>query len=190
MPADIDVLLAGTSPISFSTSYHPFSRAPDYSLSLNTAQASTSPRNIFVSTRSAPLDFPTALGCSPRLSHSPPIFSASSPTHYTFHGRCNSPSITLPSVRRIPNKTSPILMPVAVPRRPCLVVRCEDPFADMLYSASPNKLKKKVVFADDRGFPLTKVRDFFNLYFFVRKNKLIIGMNGVTDGGRLPSFNE
>lgn len=161
MPADIDVLVAGTSPISFSSSYLSFSRAPDLGLNLDEESHRLSPpnRSPISCPRSAraPLDFPTALGSSPRLSHSPPTFS-SSPNHYSFHGRCSSPTVAFASLRLIPTPT--ISMPVAVPRRPCLVVRCEEPFVDMIDPPSPTKNKKKVVFADDRGFPLTKVITF------------------------------
>lgn len=162
MPADIDILVAGTSPISFSSNYLSFGRTPDLSLNLNDGSRvlTAPPRPPFECPRSAPLDFPSAFSSSPLLSHSPPTFNVGSPTHYTFHGRCSSPTLNFAPLRLIPSVARPttiIQMPVAVPRRPCLVVRCEDPFTDMLDPPSPTKNKKKVVFADDRGFPLTKV---------------------------------
>lgn len=161
MPADIDVLVAGTSPISFSSSYLSFARTPDLSLNLSDGShlLNGQQRSPFSYPRSAPLDFPTALSSSPLLSHSPPTFGPSSPSHYTFHGRCNSPTLAFRSVRLIPSAAT-IAMPVAVPRRPCLVVRCEEPYTEMIDPPSPIKNKKKVVFADDRGFPLTKVGSF------------------------------
>lgn len=164
MPADTDVLVAGSSPISFSSSYLPYlSSEHDYN---------NETRDILISNssyRSAPLDFPSALSCSPNsssyLNRSPTIFGTTPPTHFTFHGRCNSPAL-----RHIPSSaialkknlshlhvaTSDYQMPVAVPRRPCLVVRC-----DVLDLPSPSKNKKRVVFADDRGFPLTLVSNSF-----------------------------
>jgi hypothetical protein len=55
-----------------------------------------------------------------------------------------------------------IKMPVAVPRRPCLVVRPEDTSgsSDENDLPSPTRLKKKVVFADDKGLSLTQVGVF------------------------------
>jgi protein phosphatase 1 regulatory subunit 3A/B/C/D/E len=52
-----------------------------------------------------------------------------------------------------------VKMPVAVPRRPCLVVRPEDTSSssDENDLPSPTRLKKKVVFADDKGLSLTQV---------------------------------
>lgn len=169
MPADIDVLVAGSSPISFSSSYYPtenhhhqYHEGSDL-LTENPGNPSPYP------TRNTPLDFPTALSSSPNSSsyishHSPSIFGTSPPTHFTFHGRCSSPtlrSVPAPTITlarnlselRLSTTENPEDMPVAVPRRPCLVVRC-----DVLDLPSPNKNKKRVVFADDRGFPLTLVR--------------------------------
>lgn len=180
MPADIDILLGGNSPIGFAPRYSFKSEVHDYNVSseILNSESSSSP---FVS-RSSPLDFPTALSSSPTsgsyLGHSPPIFSSSSPpTHFTFHGRCSSPTLRAVSPSSITlarnfnqlrlSSSDSHQMPVAVPRRPCLVVRC-----DVLDLPSPNKSKKKVVFADDRGFPLTLVMTFnfvfcrFNLFFF------------------------
>ncbi|KAL0269164.1 UNVERIFIED_CONTAM: hypothetical protein PYX00_006981 [Menopon gallinae] len=148
MPADIDVLVAGSSPITFPSSYLPFaSERSDYN-----------ERDDLLTSK--PLDF--SLGPS-YLSRSPPVIGSSPPTHFTFHGRCSSPtlrSVPPPAITLAKNLSQLRLgaaesktMPVAVPRRPCLVVRC-----DVLDLPSPNKNKKRVVFADDRGFPLALVR--------------------------------
>ncbi|KAL1489983.1 hypothetical protein ABEB36_013903 [Hypothenemus hampei] len=105
------------------------------------------------------------------LPHSPPVFSHSPPT--SFLSDFTTPSLRLnPQLQRTScrqmqqhryvnnNNLKPI--PTS-PKRPCLVVRpieeqqqqpqeiCEDP-------ASPTKLKKKVVFADDKGMSLTHIR--------------------------------
>jgi protein phosphatase 1 regulatory subunit 3A/B/C/D/E len=58
-------------------------------------------------------------------------------------------------------------MPVAVPRRPCLVVRPEDTSSssDENELPSPTRLKKKVVFADDKGLSLTQVGVFSCILF-------------------------
>jgi hypothetical protein len=55
-----------------------------------------------------------------------------------------------------------VTMPVAVPRRPCLVVRPEDTSgsSDENDLPSPTRLKKKVVFADDKGLSLTQVGSY------------------------------
>ncbi|GJQ72536.1 hypothetical protein Trydic_g1207 [Trypoxylus dichotomus] len=45
----------------------------------------------------------------------------------------------------------------ASPRRPCLVIRSDDSSSDE-DPPSPTRLKKRVVFADDHGRPLTQVR--------------------------------
>lgn len=172
MPADIDVIVGGSSPISFTPRYSFNSEVHRYdaSPSLN-SDGSKVP---FVS-RNNPLDFPTALSSSPNssafLAHSPSIFGTSPPTHFTFHGRCSSPTLRPISSSPIKltrsfshlrlNSSESEPMPVAVPRRPCLVVRC-----DVLDLPSPNKHKKRVVFADDRGFPLTLVRVFFKIISF------------------------
>ncbi|XP_022912165.1 protein phosphatase 1 regulatory subunit 3B [Onthophagus taurus] len=59
-------------------------------------------------------------------------------------------------------KKSPKMPSTTTPRRPCLVIRtelngndCPPPEDDL---PSPTRLKKKVVFADDHGRPLTQVR--------------------------------
>jgi len=64
-----------------------------------------------------------------------------------------------------------VKMPVAVPRRPCLVVRPEDTCGSTDESdlPSPTRLKKKVVFADDKGLSLTQVRLF--LFYIQSKFK-------------------
>jgi hypothetical protein len=55
-----------------------------------------------------------------------------------------------------------VTMPVAVPRRPCLVVRPEDTSGSTEENdlPSPTRLKKKVVFADDKGLSLTQVGSY------------------------------
>ncbi|XP_071447986.1 protein phosphatase 1 regulatory subunit 3C isoform X3 [Hetaerina americana] len=66
--------------------------------------------------------------------------------------------------RRLPPPPSlPLNIPVSEkrsPRRPCLVVRPEDATSPESPEepTSPTRLKKKVVFADDRGLALTQVR--------------------------------
>jgi hypothetical protein len=78
-------------------------------------------------------------------------------------------STQLPAQRSVPRALSSpshtetqlklVAMPVAVPRRPCLVVRPEETSgsADENDLPSPTRLKKKVVFADDKGLSLTQV---------------------------------
>lgn len=81
---------------------------------------------------------------------------------------------TSPPLQPQTNSHSTLLkMPVAVPRRPCLVVRPEDTSSssDENDLPSPTRLKKKVVFADDKGLSLTQVGVFCFLYerkFFLR----------------------
>jgi hypothetical protein len=167
MPADIDVLVSRGSPISFSTNYLKTTNHDELSSILTTPDK--------ISPRTSPLNIASAFASATYLSQSPPNFTSSPPTHYTFHGRCSSPTLLpLPSslVRTFTNnlrlnsssKNNNNRMPVAVPRRPCLVVRCDEPSlttADSLDPPSPNKHKKRVVFADDRGFSLTQVSHSF-----------------------------
>lgn len=70
-----------------------------------------------------------------------------------------------------------VKMPVAVPRRPCLVVRPEDTCGSTEESdlPSPTRLKKKVVFADDKGLSLTQVR--LLLVYIHLKSKQISELN-------------
>ncbi|XP_065171092.1 protein phosphatase 1 regulatory subunit 3B-like [Atheta coriaria] len=91
------------------------------------------------------------------VSHSPPIFSHSPPSH-GFLNRCDSyPRMT--RFYKSPSRASP---PKAdTPTRPILIVRPECSSSDDSNDddpVSPTRLKKKVVFADDRGMSLTQVR--------------------------------
>lgn len=163
MPADIDILVAGSSSIGYTPSYRFKNEIHDYDASsdiLNSSIASSA-----FGSSSSTLDFPSLTSSSTSNSYlgtSPQIFSNSPPTHFTFHGRCSSPTLrTVPtaSVSLSRNLSQLRLatsdgqqMPVAVPRRPCLVVRY-----DVLDLPSTTKNKKRVVFADDRGFPLALV---------------------------------
>lgn len=172
MPADTDVLLAGSSPLSFSSNYLTF--APighEYDEGAGVLARDAPQQYTTRTARTAPLDFPTALSSGPQavpyLGHSPPLCGTSPPTHFTFHGRCSSPTLRPVALARTLNQLRLAApeqehqlhqMPVAVPRRPCLVVRC-----DVLDLASPSRNKKKVVFADDRGFPLTLVSAGFRM---------------------------
>ncbi|RZC43131.1 CBM 21 domain containing protein [Asbolus verrucosus] len=104
------------------------------------------------------------------VSHSPPVFSHSPPTgflsEYTpfrlgsdsfpraSRGTCRSAP---PSSLSLFNKTSSH-MP-ASPKRPCLVIRPDEASTSSDEDpTSPTRLKKKVVFADDKGMSLTHVR--------------------------------
>uniref|UniRef100_A0A1B6CAT6 Protein phosphatase 1 regulatory subunit n=1 Tax=Clastoptera arizonana TaxID=38151 RepID=A0A1B6CAT6_9HEMI len=100
------------------------------------------------------------------LSHSPPVFSHSPPSYYSSCRLSNSPVAHQRSspnqIRRsVPLKSLPsTVKSEKVPRRPCLVLRPDDSSSsgDDSDLPSPTRLKKKVVFADDRGFSLTQVR--------------------------------
>lgn len=106
------------------------------------------------------------------VSHSPPVFSHSPPTGYlsdytpmrlgpeafsrVARTSCRSPSPCRRSFTN--NKLQTNKMP-ASPKRPCLVIRAEDFHSSSDEDpTSPTRLKKKVVFADDRGMSLTHVR--------------------------------
>lgn len=94
------------------------------------------------------------------VSHSPPVFSHSAnylsnypsfrSDHDAFHsvarGFCK-PQLSQPKITKLP----------ASPKRPCLVIRADDSSSDE-DPPSPTRLKKRVVFADDHGRPLTQVR--------------------------------
>lgn len=105
------------------------------------------------------------------VSHSPPVFSHSPPTGYlsdytamrfgpeafsrVARASCRS---TSPGTRSFHTKTTTNKMP-ASPKRPCLVTRADDSQSSSDEDpTSPTRLKKKVVFADDRGMSLTQVR--------------------------------
>lgn len=102
------------------------------------------------------------------LPHSPPVFSHSPPTGFlsdfaSFH--LNPPLQRAASCRQMQHSFnsnfSKSVQPLeTVPKRPCLVIRpideqCSSSDED---PSSPTKLKKKVVFADDKGMSLTHVR--------------------------------
>lgn len=107
------------------------------------------------------------------ISHSPPVFSHSPPSNFLtnyspYRLHCDSPYARTinPLTPRYTKPTPPALtfqpsqvhrpdMP-ASPRRPCLVSRADEGIEED--PMSPTKLKKKVVFADDRGMSLTHVR--------------------------------
>lgn len=104
------------------------------------------------------------------ISHSPPVFSHSPPSGFLsnyspYRLHCDNPFSRFPR-SGLPKPTPPHIhihrdpfplkdMPQS-PRRPCLVSRAEDSIEED--PISPTKLKKKVVFADDRGMSLTHVR--------------------------------
>lgn len=103
------------------------------------------------------------------ISHSPPVFSHSPPTSFLsnyspYRLHCDSPysrTLTRGSCKPQPTSLSihhevPHQEMPAYPKRPCLVSRAEDSIEED--PLSPTKLKKKVVFADDRGMSLTHVR--------------------------------
>lgn len=106
------------------------------------------------------------------VSHSPPVFSHSPPTggfltEYAALrlGADSFPRATRNTCRPLAHTTSWNTIPLsrkmpASPKRPCLVIR---PAEESLHPViedptSPTKLKKKVVFADDKGMSLTHVR--------------------------------
>ncbi|XP_064212097.1 protein phosphatase 1 regulatory subunit 3B isoform X1 [Tribolium castaneum] len=104
------------------------------------------------------------------VAHSPPVFSHSPPTgylsDYTSSFRFNVDHIPRPcrivaapsTTQTLPNKSFVKKMP-ASPKRPCLVIRPDDTsVCNDEDPTSPTRLKKKVVFADDKGMSLTHVR--------------------------------
>ncbi|ENN80584.1 protein phosphatase 1 regulatory subunit 3B isoform X2 [Dendroctonus ponderosae] len=98
---------------------------------------------------------------------SPPVFSHSPPTSFLsdFASLHLSPQLQRAASCRQMQHTftktySSIHRPSTFPKRPCLVIR---PIDEQCSSGdedptSPTKLKKKVVFADDKGMSLTHVR--------------------------------
>lgn len=108
------------------------------------------------------------------VSHSPPVFSHSPPSNYLSdypsyrihhydtpsygrsvpRGTCRIPPPTTLAIHPEPPKTN---APTS-PRRPCLVLRADDSTTEYPDPLSPTRLKKRVVFADDRGMSLTQVR--------------------------------
>lgn len=103
------------------------------------------------------------------VSRSPPVYSHSPPNRYlSTYGAypfnqdtyCNSTRncrvISATSFPPFPQKTAQTSLS---PRRPCLVNRPEDCTTSSDEDpTSPTRLKKKVVFADDKGMSLTHVR--------------------------------
>lgn len=98
------------------------------------------------------------------VSHSPPVYSHSPP-----HGGFLSAYYHHPARNcRVASSTSfpppPLQCKTASPRRPCLVIRPPEDCSSSSSSSesddptSPTKLKKRVVFADDKGMPLSHVR--------------------------------
>jgi protein phosphatase 1 regulatory subunit 3A/B/C/D/E len=107
--------------------------------------------------RSPPVSADFLSNCSSyRLSYEPPSRSYIRPRQLS-----PQPSPPPLPLQLDPPSTS-LRMPVAVPRRPCLVVRPEDASSssDENELQSPTRLKKKVVFADDKGLSLTQVSVF------------------------------
>ncbi|XP_074025710.1 glycogen binding subunit 70E isoform X1 [Leptinotarsa decemlineata] len=107
------------------------------------------------------------------VSHSPPVFSHSPPTggfltEYAALrlGQDSFPRAAFSTCRTIQHSNSfsgftkaPTKMP-ASPKRPCLVIRPNEESSSSSDEdpTSPTRLKKKVVFADDKGMSLTHVR--------------------------------
>ncbi|KAL3278305.1 hypothetical protein HHI36_013638, partial [Cryptolaemus montrouzieri] len=94
------------------------------------------------------------------VSHSPPVFSHSPPTGFLSQNFSSlRGSFSVPRLQRatsFPAK-NPSKMPT-VPRRPILVIRTPEETSSDEDPISPTKIKKKVVFADDKGMTLTHVR--------------------------------
>ncbi|KAF2893423.1 hypothetical protein ILUMI_12751 [Ignelater luminosus] len=103
------------------------------------------------------------------VSHSPPVFNSylSDYSSVRFNrdnisryprGTCRSASA---NSFLLPPKNNSNSLPstITAPRRPCLVIRPDDTSSSSDEDpTSPTRLKKKVVFADDRGMSLTHVR--------------------------------
>lgn len=108
------------------------------------------------------------------VSHSPPVFSHSPPTgnFLTEYAALRLGADTFPraanlhACRQLQHSnswssfsTKPAKKSPSCPRRPCLVIRpSEEPLHLLHDPLSPTKLKKRVVFADDKGMSLTQVR--------------------------------
>ncbi|XP_023702771.1 protein phosphatase 1 regulatory subunit 3B isoform X2 [Cryptotermes secundus] len=96
-----------------------------------------------------------------RLKYEAPACSCIRPRQFSpqLPAQRTSP-VHLPIHSHTDTQLKSVKMPVAVPRRPCLVVRPEDTSgsSDENDLPSPTRLKKKVVFADDKGLSLTQVR--------------------------------
>ncbi|CAH1101592.1 unnamed protein product [Psylliodes chrysocephalus] len=106
------------------------------------------------------------------VSHSPPVFSHSPPTGGFLHDYAalrlgtDFPRAAFTTCRSLQHSNSfnslskvPSLKMPAFPKRPCLVIRPTDESSSGDEDpTSPTRLKKKVVFADDKGMSLTHVR--------------------------------
>lgn len=112
------------------------------------------------------------------VTHSPPVFSHTAATSlYNSYGNCrfqNQNSNVQRQRLKSPNRATGSYSRSAStgslerkPNRPCLVVRPDDSSSgssssgssDENESPSPTRQKKKVVFADQRGFSLTQVNE-------------------------------
>lgn len=107
------------------------------------------------------------------VSHSPPVFSHSPPTGGLLTdyaalrlGADSFPRVPRGNCRLVQHSSScgnfikPASRMPAFPKRPCLVIRPSDESSSSSDEdpTSPTRLKKKVVFADDKGMSLTHVR--------------------------------
>ena len=100
------------------------------------------------------------------VSHSPPVFSHSPPTG--FLSEYSSFRLNSDHFPRICRSSTQASLPIskkifsrmpASPKRPCLVIRPdENSVSSDEDPVSPTRMKKKVVFADDKGMSLTHVR--------------------------------
>lgn len=94
------------------------------------------------------------------MSHSPPVFSHSPPIDFLSHNQnCYTPLRDIPRIRRstsFPVKCQP--KPFTKPSKPILIIRTPEESSSDEDNLSPTKIKKKVVFADDKGMSLTHVR--------------------------------
>lgn len=113
------------------------------------------------------------------LSHSPPIFSQS------YFGCRYTPQRSATALRRQftpPNGLAVLKLQIpSQPVRPCLVTRPEDPSSSGEENDPPSpttRIKKKVIFADDKGLSLTQVSF---IYKFKTKSckRLLIGFNSL-----------
>lgn len=108
-----------------------------------------------------PADYEMLVSRSPPVySHSPPNGFLSNYRAYRFNqdAYCNSTrNCRVTSATSFPPFPPKSTAPPS-PRRPCLVIRPEDCTSSDEDPTSPTRLKKKVVFADDKGMSLTHVR--------------------------------
>lgn len=125
------------------------------------------------------------------VAHSPPVFSHSPPSSFYSYGSCRSvsnPPSPLASRRLSPSPQRRLPPSSPKPRRPCLVINKPDDSSSGSENdndlASPTKLKKKVVFADDRGLSLTHVS---NYRFINISLKIPISIRGIVQNALLLS---